>query len=58
MVMLYDSQWPPVVVEVGGESLSNNFIAYVSVCEDWLVESFSDTGSDEEDFTRRYQHLG
>lgn len=45
-------------VEDGGESLSNNFIAYVSVCKDWLVESFSDPDSDDEDFARRYQHSG
>lgn len=44
--------------EDGGESLSNNFIAYVSVYKDWLVESVSDTDSDDKDFTRRYQHLG
>lgn len=33
------------------EPVSDNFIVHVSVSKDWLVESFSDISSDDEDYT-------
>lgn len=52
------------IASVGGgqmgetDTLSNKCIAHLSVCKDWPLENFSDTGSEEEDSTDYYKDSG
>lgn len=40
------------------DTLSDKCIAHLSVCKDWPLENFSDTGSEEEDCTHYYKDSG
>lgn len=40
------------------DTLSNKGIAHLSVCKDWSLENFCDTGSEEEDSTDYYKDSG
>lgn len=46
-----DSPQSHINWEEWGSPLSSKITAHVSVSKDWLVQSFSDSNSDDEDYT-------